>query len=68
LNALYRIVEMMQLLALLTDPELKDQITQIASRFQEEDQSREIPIKMRNGFCRFFELGHLLITHVDAVV
>ena len=68
LNALYRIVEMMQLLALLTDPELKDRIAQIASRFQEEDQSREIPLKMRNGFCRFFELGHLLITHVDASV
>lgn len=68
LNALYRIVEMMQLLALLTDPELKDQIAQIASRFQEEDQSRELPAKMRNGFCRFFELGHLIITHVDAVV
>lgn len=68
LNALYRIVEMMQLLALLTDPELKDQITQIASRFQEEDQFREIPTKLRNGFCRFFELGHLLITHVDAAV
>jgi hypothetical protein len=68
LNALYRIVEMMQLLAFLTDPVLEDQIEQIASRFQEEDQSREIPVKMRNGFCRFFELGHLLITHVDATV
>jgi len=68
LNALYRIVEMMQLLALLTDPELKEQITQIASRFQEEDHSREIPAKMRNGFCRFFELGHLMISHVDAIV
>ena len=68
LNALYRIVEMMQLLAFLTDPVLEDQIEQIASRFQEEDQSREIPVKMRNGFCRFFELGHLLITHVDDTV
>ncbi len=68
LNALYRIVEMMQLLALLTDPALKDRIEQIASRFQEEDQVREIPLKMRNGFCRFFELGHLIITHVDAAV
>lgn len=68
LNALYRIVEMMQILALLTDPVLKDQIAQIAARFQEEDQSREIQEKMRNGFCRFFELGHLLITHVDAIV
>jgi len=68
LNALYRSVEMMQLLALLTDPALKDQIAQIAARFQEEDQSKEIPLKMRNGFCRFFELGHLLITHVDATV
>jgi hypothetical protein len=68
LNALYRSVEMMQLLALLTDPELKDQIAQIASRFQEEDRSKEIPIKMRNGFCRFFELGHLIITRVDSIV
>ena len=59
---------MMQLLALLTDPELKDQIAQIATRFQEEDQSKEIPIKMRNGFCRFFELGHLIITRVDEIV
>ena len=68
LNALYRSVEMMQLLALLTDPELKDQIAQIATRFQEEDQSKEIPVKMRNGFCRFFELGHLIIARVDAIV
>jgi hypothetical protein len=68
LNALYRIVEMMQLLALLTDPAIKDRIAQIASRFQEEDQSREIQVKMRNGFCRFFELGHLLISHVDATL
>ena len=68
LNALYRSVEMMQMLALLTDPALKDQIAQIAERFQEEDQSKEIPLKMRNGFCRFFELGHLLVTHVDAVI
>jgi hypothetical protein len=68
LNALYRSVEMMQLLALLTDPDLGDRITQIASRFQEEDQTKAIPMKMRNGFCRFFELGHLLITQVDAMV
>jgi hypothetical protein len=68
LNALYRTVEMMQLFLLLTDSELKDQINQIASRFQEEDQNKEIPLKMRNGFCRFFELGHLLCTHVDAMV
>ncbi|MBN2241908.1 MAG: hypothetical protein JW793_04395 [Acidobacteria bacterium] len=68
LNALYRIVEMMQLLALLTDPELKDRIAQIASRFQEEDLPRGIQLKMRNGFCRFFELGHLLISRVDATL
>ena len=68
LNALYRTVEMMQIFLLLTDPELKDQIAQIASRFQEEDQCKEIPLKMRNGFCRFFELGHLLSTHVDAML
>ncbi|MEJ2111259.1 MAG: hypothetical protein P8Z37_15375 [Acidobacteriota bacterium] len=68
LNALYRTVEMMQLFALLTDPKLQNQISQIASRFKEEDRYRDIALKMRNGFCRFFELGHLLITHVDALV
>jgi hypothetical protein len=68
LNALYRTVEMMQLFAFLTDAELKDQISQISARFQEEDRFREITLKMRNGFCRFFELGHLLITHVDAAM
>lgn len=68
LNALYRTVEMMQLFAFLTDPNLKDQIAQIAARFQEEDRYREIPMKMRNGFCRLFELGHLLITAVDASI
>lgn len=68
LNALYRVVEMTQIFALLTDPELRDQINQIATRFKEEDQARELPLKLRNGFCRLFELGHLLITHVDAVI
>jgi len=29
---------------------------------------KEISLKLRNGFCRLFELGHLLITHVDAVI
>ena len=68
LNALYRSVEMMQVFALLTDPELEDQIAQTASRFQEEDRQKEILMKIRNGFCRFFELGHLLVTHVDATL
>jgi hypothetical protein len=68
INALYRTVEMMQIMALLTDPELKDQINQIASRFQEEDQARALRLKLRNGFCRLFELGHLLTTHIDAIV
>ena len=68
LNALYRTVEMMQLFAFLTDPKLKNRIAQIAARFQEEDRTREIPLKMRNGFCRLFELGHLLITQVDATL
>jgi hypothetical protein len=69
LNALYRIVEMMQIFALLTDPDLKDQINQIASRFQEEDhQEKGIPEKLRNGFCRLFELAHLTITHVDSII
>ena len=68
LNALYRIVEMMQVIALLTDPDLKDQINQIAMRFQEEDQAKELRFKLRNGFCRFFELGHLLATQIDAMI
>jgi hypothetical protein len=68
LNALYRVVEMIQIFALLTNPELKDQINQIATRFKEEDQARELPIKLRNGFCRLFELGHLLVTDLDAML
>ena len=68
LNALYRIVEMVQVLALVTESELRDQVNQIASRFKEEDQARELLLKLRNGFCRLFELGHLLATQVDAMV
>lgn len=68
LNALYRIVEMMQVFALLTDPDLQDQIDQIASRFKEEDQAKELRFKLRNGFCRLFEIGHLLTTHVDGML
>jgi hypothetical protein len=68
LNALYRIVEMMQIFALLTDSELKNQIDQIASRFKEEDHSSDLHLKLRNGFCRLFELVHLLATQVDAMV
>jgi hypothetical protein len=67
-NALYRVVEMIQILALLTDPELRDQINQIATRFKEEDREKEMLLKLRNGFCRLFELGHLLITEVDAML
>jgi hypothetical protein len=68
LNALYRVVEMIQIFALLTDPDLRDQINQIATRFKEEDQVKELPLKLRNGFCRLFELGHLLIIHIDAML
>lgn len=68
LNALYRVVEMVQIFALLTDAELKDQINQIASRFKDEDQTKELSLKIRNGFCRLFELGHLLVTDVDAML
>jgi hypothetical protein len=68
LNALYRVVEMVQIFALLTDAELKDQINQIASRFKDEDQVKELSLKLRNGFCRLFELGHLLVMHVDAIL
>jgi hypothetical protein len=68
LNALYRLVEMMQIFALLTDAELKNQIDQIATRFKEEDQLRDLQHKVRNGFCRLFELGHLVTTHLDGIL
>jgi hypothetical protein len=68
LNALYRMVEMVQIFALLTDADLKDQINQIASRFKDEDQMKELSLKLRNGFCRLFELGHILVMHVDAML
>ena len=67
LNALYRTVEMLQLAALLTDAGLKDQIYQIAARFQEEDQPKELRLKLRNGFCRLFELTHLIAVRVNAI-
>jgi hypothetical protein len=68
LNALYRIVEMMQIFVALSDFQLKDQIQQIASVFKEEDETPDLELKMRNGFCRFFELAHLLTTHLDAII
>ena len=68
LNALYRAIEMIQILALLTDPDLREQINQIATRFKEEDQTKEVKLRLRNGFCRLFELGHLLTTHVDEMI
>jgi hypothetical protein len=67
-NALYRVVEMMQILGLLTEPDLRDEINQIASRFQEEDRERNPTLKLRNGFCRFFEFVHLVTTQVDSMM
>jgi hypothetical protein len=68
LNALYRLVEMMQIIVILSDTELRNQVEQIASRFKEEDEIKDLQLKLRNGFCRLFELGHLLTTHLDAVL
>ncbi len=68
LNALYRIVEMMQLLVVLSDSELRGQVDQIASRFQEDDQTEDMRLRLRNGFCRLFELAHLLTTHLDEIL
>ncbi len=68
LNALYRMVEMMQLFVTLSDIELKDQVQQIATVFKEEDQTSDLQLKLRNGFSRLFELGHLLATHLDAII
>jgi hypothetical protein len=67
-NSLYRIVEMMQVLVLLSDADLRGQVDQIASRFQEEDQASDAALKIRNGFCRLFELAHLLTTHLDEIL
>ena len=68
LNALYRTVEMMQLFVLFSDPELKDQVQQIATEFEEDDQTPELKLKLRNGFCRLFELGHLVTMHLDEIL
>jgi len=68
LNALYRLVEMMQLLVTLSDAELKDRVRQIASVFADDDQTPNLQLKLRNGFCRLFELGHLLTAHLDEII
>lgn len=68
LCALYRMVEMLQLFALATDAGLRDRIDQIATRFREEDRTGDEGLKERNGFCRLFELGHLLAVQVDALL
>ena len=68
LNALYRLVEMMQIFVTLSDVELRGQVQQIATVFRDEDQTPDLQLKLRNGFCRLFELGHLLTTHLDAVI
>jgi hypothetical protein len=65
LNGLYRTVEMMQIFVIVSDSELKDEVQQIASRFQEEDKASDYYLKTRNGFCRLFELGHLLTSRLD---
>ncbi len=68
INALYRIVEMMQIVVSVSDSALKEQVRQIAAHFQDEDQDPDLTLKLRNGFCRLFELGHLLVTHLDEVL
>jgi hypothetical protein len=67
LNAVYRVVEIMQVFVSLSDSELRDQVGEIAVRFQEEDQNKGLRLKLRNGFCRFFELSHLLANQLDEV-
>ncbi len=68
LNALYRTVEITQLFVLLSDPDLKDQVRQIATEFEDEDKTADMKLKLRNGFCRLFELGHLVTTHLDEIL
>jgi hypothetical protein len=68
LNALYRLVEMMQLFVTLSDAGLKDQVSEIAVVFADDDRTRNLQLKLSNGFCRLFELGHLLATHLDDII
>jgi len=68
LNALYRLVEMMQLFVTLSNAGLKDRVSEIAVVFADDDQARNLQMKLRNGFCRLFELGHLLSTHLDEIL
>ena len=65
LNALYRVVEMMQIFVSVSDPALSDGVQTIATRFQEEDIQADLLSKLRNGFCRLFELGHLLASQLE---
>ena len=67
-NALYRVVEMLQLFAVASEADLRDPAEEIAARFQEEDQSPELGYKLRNGFCRLFELSHLVATQLNRVL
>ncbi len=67
INGLYRLVEMMQLFVALSDSALHRRAMQIATRFEEEDQTRDPLLKLRNGFCRLFELTHLVTTHLSGV-
>lgn len=67
-NALYRIVEMLQLFAVASEAELRDPAEEIAARFQEEDRFPELGYKLRNGFCRLFELSHLVAARLTGVL
>jgi len=68
LNALYRLVEMMQLFVTLSDAGLKDKVSEVAVVFADDDKTRNLQMKLCNGFCRLFELGHLLTTHLDEII
>jgi hypothetical protein len=68
LNAVYRTVEMLQVHVSLSDAALRDEAAQIAARFEEEDREGDPVLKIRNGFCRLFELNHLLANHLDTVL
>ncbi|NWG12012.1 MAG: hypothetical protein HXY20_00580 [Acidobacteria bacterium] len=67
INGLYRLVEMMQLFVALSDSALHGRAMEIAARFEEEDRTRDPLLKLRNGFCRLFELTHLVATHLEGV-
>jgi len=69
LNGLYRMVEMMQLFVALSDQELPRSGAADSGEVSRRRIAHGIRCsRWRNGFCRLFELGHLVTTHLDEIL